>query len=214
MGRAKRDHVAHLLHAPRILEAWALRHGAPAGEHDIDRIYAGIEPLMREAGQAHSDLIPHASAVAKILTEAGVRIGSTTGYTRAMMGPIIDAARAQGYTPELVVCAGETAQGRPSPFMIWKALMELGVWPATAAVKVDDAPIGIAEGLNAGCFTIGVAASGNAMGLSYNDYSALSDDERQARLTAARTQLLAAGAHAVIDTIADLPNALRDRAML
>jgi phosphonoacetaldehyde hydrolase len=214
MGRAKRDHVAQLLGAERIAHAWRDRHGAAPGQAEIDRIFVRLEPLMREAGVAHATLVPGAAEVARELQAAGVRIGSTTGYTRAMMGPIIEAAKAQGYAPDVIVCAGETSVGRPSPLMIWKALLELCVWPANAVVKVDDAPVGIAEGSNAGCFTIGVAASGNAVGLDAVAFAALSDAERALRLAAARSELLAAGADAVIDTVADLPAVLHDRGWL
>jgi phosphonoacetaldehyde hydrolase len=138
-----------------------------------------------------------------------VPVGSCTGYTRAMMADILPRAAEQGYRPDLVVCAGETLAGRPSPLMLWKNLVELGAWPATACVKVDDAPVGIAEGRGAGVWTIGVAASGNGIGLSQAAFAALAPQERARRLVAARTALTAAGAHLVIDTVADLPAALR-----
>lgn len=214
MGRAKRDHVAQMLAHTRIAHAWRDRHSTAPGEADIDRIFARIEPLMREAGAAHATLVPGAADVARALQAAGVRVGSTTGYSRTMMGPIIAAAKAQGYAPDAIICAGETLVGRPSPLMIWKALLELGVWPASAVVKVDDAHVGIAEGRNAGCFTIGVAASGNAVGLDAAAFAALSEADRAARLTAARSELLAAGADLVIDTVAELPAALRDNGWL
>jgi phosphonoacetaldehyde hydrolase len=214
MGLAKRDHVAFMLAAPRVADAWRARHGAQAGEADVERIFTAIGPLMREAGAAHSALIPGAAEACQALRQAGLRVGSTTGYTREMIGPIIEAARSQGYAPEVVVCAGETPVGRPSPLMIWKALAELGAWPVNAVVKVDDAPVGIAEGKNAGCFTIGVAASGNAVGLDVESYLRLPESERQMRTAIARTELLAAGADAVIDSVADLPSTLRDRGMI
>lgn len=208
MGLAKRDHVVFLLAMPRIASAWRDAHGAAAQNTDIDRIFRAIGPLMREEGAKRTTLVPGAAETIRLLTERGVRIGSTTGYTRDMMGPILEAAATQGYAPQSVICAGETAVGRPSPLMIWKALSELEVWPTTAVVKVDDAPVGIAEGKNAGCFTIGVAASGNAMGLEATEYANLSESERRVRLTAARCELLAAGADLVIDTVAHLPEAL------
>ncbi len=214
MGLAKRDHVAFLLNTPRIGAAWRAAHGAPHGETEIDRVFGSIEPLMREAGAARAGLIPGALETARALVARGIRIGSSTGYTRAMMAPIQAAAAEQGYAPETLVCAGDTALGRPSPFMIWKALSDMGVWPASAVVKVDDAPVGIAEGKNAGCFTVGVAASGNAMGLDLADYAALAEGERRARLCAARTELLAAGADCVIDSVADLPALLAARGLM
>jgi phosphonoacetaldehyde hydrolase len=88
--------------------------------------------------------------------------------------------------------------------MIYKACAELGVWPFSRVVKVDDTEAGVADGRAAGCFTVGVAASGNAVGMSYASWLASSADERAARIAAAEKSLLAAGADAVIETIADL----------
>lgn len=209
MGLAKRDHVRALLETPRVRAAW-IEAGRPAPtEADADRINDALEPLVREAAAERARLIPGARETFEALRDKGVRIGSTTGYTRAMMGPILAAAADQGYAPELVVCAGETRVGRPSPLMLWKAMVELGVYPASAVVKVDDAPAGIAEGRAAGCFTVGVAASGNALGLSLEDYRALPADGRAARLADAHAALRAAGADLVIDSVADLVPALR-----
>jgi phosphonoacetaldehyde hydrolase len=125
-----------------------------------------------------------------------------------MMADILPRAAAQGYAPEAVVCAGETTEGRPSPLMMWKVMVELGVWPASACIKVDDAEVGIAEGRAAGAWTVGVAASGNRVGLSIEAFEALAVGDRQARLGAAKASLAAAGADFVIDTVADLPPVL------
>lgn len=182
------------------------------------------------SGQRLSDAVTDDCSIEGVRTDAdGVIVSFSDGSERAWSYSALSrcgrprelrvrlasggekAARVQGYAPEVVVCAGETTVGRPSPFMIWKALAELEVWPASAVVKVDDAPVGIAEGKNAGCFTIGVAACGNAVGLDLESFLSLADSERRVRIAVARTELLAAGADAVIDTVADLPSALRDR---
>jgi phosphonoacetaldehyde hydrolase len=121
-----------------------------------------------------------------------------------MMSGILPRAAAQGYAPEVVVCAGETPTGRPAPLMTWKALIALDAWPAQACVKVDDATVGIEEGRLAGCWTIGLAASGNGVGLSLDDYRALAEPDRRQRVAAAAEHLTAAGADYVIDTVADI----------
>jgi phosphonoacetaldehyde hydrolase len=208
MGRAKRDHVAAILAEPRVVEAWAEAKGDAPGPADVERIYQALEPLMIEAAGRCSELIPGAAAAAKAIAARGVRIGSGTGYTRAMMGAILPRAAAQGYAPEVVICAGETPSGRPSPLMLWQALIALDAWPASLCVKVDDAEVGIQEGRAAGCWTIGVAASGNGVGLSLAELEALPQADRRARVDAAAQALAAAGAHLVLDTVADLPAAL------
>jgi phosphonoacetaldehyde hydrolase len=127
-----------------------------------------------------------------------------------MMQAILPRAADQGYVPDTVVCAGDTAEGRPSPLMLWKALVEMGVWPARVCVKVDDAEVGMGEGRSAGCWTVGIAASGNGVGLNRSDLEALLPAQREVLLDTARETLMAAGAHMVVDTVADLPAALTE----
>jgi len=210
MGRAKRDHVHALLAYPEVARAWAEARGAAPNEEDGERIYRALEPLMAEAAARFSVLIPGAAAVASALAARGVRIGSGTGYTREMMAEILPRASAQGYAPEVLVCAGETPSGRPSPLMLWQALVALDAWPARLCVKVDDAEVGIEEGRAAGCWTIGVAASGNGVGLGLEAFEALEEAERRARVNRAGRALKSAGAHLVINTVAELPIALAE----
>lgn len=199
MGRAKRDHVA---------AAWRHTRGEAPAEADIDRIYTALEPLMTEAAARHTVLIPGALDALADARARGLKVGSNTGYTRPMMQSLLRAAAEQGYRPDAVVCAGETAEGRPAPLMLWKLWAELGVHPASACVKVDDAEVGIAEGRAAGCWTVGVAASGNAVGLPLAAYEALDAEDRHSRVAAASAALSEAGAHYVVGTVAELPGVL------
>ena len=204
MGRAKRDHVRALLAMPDVRAGWTARHGDRPNEADVSRLHDALEPLMRAATLAHSELIPGAADLAASLAARGVKIGSSTGYTRTMMADILPRAAAQGYAPSVVVCAGETPEGRPSPLPMWKNLIELAAWPASRCIKVDDAEVGILEGHAAGAWTIGIAASGNGVGLSRSAWEALGESERQGRADAAIAVLRAAGADYVAHTVADL----------
>jgi phosphonoacetaldehyde hydrolase len=204
MGRAKRDHIRAILGLPRVAAAWHAAHGVDPAEDDVTRLHDTVAALMRDAARDCSALIPGAADLAARLAQAGVPVGSCTGYTREMMADIVPLAAAQGYAPAVVVCSGETKEGRPSPLMLWKVLVELGAWPASACVKVDDAVVGIGEGQAAGAWTVGVAASGNGVGLSLDDLNALDPAERARRVGTAAHALHAAGADYVIDSVADL----------
>ena len=204
MGRAKHDHIQAILDTPDVAATWAAAKGAPPTADDSLAIYRTLEPLIEAAATRCADLIPGAAAVAADLAGLGVKIGSGTGYTRQMMSGILPRAAEQGYAPQVVVCAGETPSGRPAPLMTWKALIALDAWPAQACVKVDDATVGIEEGRLAGCWTIGLAASGNGVGLSLSDYRVLAEPERQKRVADSARQLISAGADYVIDTVADI----------
>jgi phosphonoacetaldehyde hydrolase len=204
MGKAKLDHLRALLADPGVCARWTGLKGAAPTEADVQRLYRRLERAMTAAATESARLIPGAADAASELRTLGVRIGSGTGYTREMMAGILSRAAEQGYTPDVVVCAGETPSGRPAPLMTWKALIELDAWPARACVKVDDAPVGIEEGRLAGCWTVGVAASGNAVGLDRAAYCALAPADRRDRLDRAQDALRAAGADFVIDDVSQL----------
>jgi phosphonoacetaldehyde hydrolase len=204
MGKAKRDHVASLIANPDVTARWADRHGEAPGEAQIDRIYARLEPAMAAAAAEASDLIPGAAKTFAALRALGVRIGSGSGYTPAMMAAIRTRAAEQGYEPECVICSGDTPSGRPAPLMTWAALIALDAYPARACIKVDDAPVGIVEGREAGCWTVGISASGNGVGLTADALARLSEDERRARIDAAAAQLREAGADFIIDDVSQL----------
>jgi phosphonoacetaldehyde hydrolase len=204
MGKAKRDHLKAILEDHEVGARWAAARGRAASNGDLDRIYAKLEPAMKAAAGRSARLIPGAAEAAGRLKALGVRIGSGTGYTREMMAEILPAAAEQGYSPEIVVCAGETPSGRPAPLMTWKALIALDAWPANACIKVDDAPVGIEEGRLAGCWTVGLSASGNGMGLDPEALAALAPEERRARLAHAEAELKGAGADFVIEDVSQL----------
>jgi phosphonoacetaldehyde hydrolase len=208
MGKSKVDHVRALLAISSVADAWRKKFGRACEESDVERLMTRLGPLMRRRAEEAAELIPGALEAFQQLRAAGLKIASSTGYTRDMMEPVLARAAAQGYVPEHVVCSGETLAGRPAPLMIYKACAELGVWPLSRVVKVDDAEAGVAEGKAAGAFTVGVAASGNAVGLSLAALRGLTASERASRLDAARKSLLNAGANMVIDSVADLVPAL------
>jgi phosphonoacetaldehyde hydrolase len=204
MGMAKRDHIRTLMNLPRIAAAWEKAQGAAPDEAAIDRVYARFVPMNEEAVSDYATMIEGAVPAIERLRARGMKIGSTTGYTRSIMARVLPLAKAQGYEPDNLVCAGDLPEGRPSALMMYRTFCDLGVWPAHAVVKVDDTPVGIAEGLNAGTWTVGVALSGNAFGLTPAETRALQPEEFDRRMLAAYAELRRAGAHFVIDSVADI----------
>ena len=204
MGKAKADHVRAMLQDAAVAAAWIGARGAEPCDADIGALMQDLGPLMREQAARSAELIEGARSAIEALRAAGIKVGSSTGYTREMMAPVLKEAARQGYSPDHLVCSGDTPAGRPTPLMIYKACAELGVWPLARVVKVDDTQAGVAEGRAAGCFTVGISASGNEVGLSRAALAALPAAERQARIKTAERALRAAGADVVIETVAEL----------
>jgi phosphonoacetaldehyde hydrolase len=204
MGLPKRAHIAALMAEPAIAGRWTDAHGAPPGEAETDRLYEVFVPLNTEVVADFCTLIPGAAEMARAVRARGMKLGSTTGYVRPIMERVLPLAAAQGYQPDNLVCAGDLADGRPTPLMMYRCFADLGVYPPSAVVKIDDTEPGILEGLAAGTWTVGVSISGNCVGLSAEEWAATPEEEQAGLRKRAEAQLLGAGAHFVIDSIADL----------
>jgi len=209
MGQAKKDHIRSMLAMPRIQAQWSQRYGRNPTDEDVDDLYATFLPMQKEILAKHSDVIPGVGAAIRDLRRQGQRVGSTTGYTRELMDVVEPMAEAQGYQPEVTICSDEVASGRPAPWQIYRAAESLGVFPMQRILIVDDSLAGIQAGHHAGCWTAAVSATGNAMGLSVEDLARLAPEERQARIDRITQEFLSAGAHVVVESVADLPELFR-----
>ena len=210
MGRAKRDHLVAILQLPRITSVWEKIHGNRPNDAMIDRLYEEFLPLQMQTLSDHVDLIPGTIQTVSACRERGLKIGSTTGYTRELMGFVCPLVAANGYEPDTLVCSGDTKSGRPAPWMIYRAAENLGAYPMRNVAIVDDTPVGIEAGRNAGTWTIAVTKTGNEFGLSKSELAALSQSDIDRLEESARATLGAAGAHFIIDGIGSLPPILRE----
>lgn len=210
MGLPKWRHIQSIGAAPDVAARWRQTKGRDFTDDDVDRLYGLFLPRQIEIVADYSDLIPGTLDTMAALRARDLKIGSTTGYSRDIMAVCAERARQQGYAPDAMACADDLPEGRPGPYLLWQVLTMMRVYPAQAVVKVGDTPADMAEGLNAGCWTVGLTASGNEVGLSREALDALPAQKRDARLAVARDRLREAGAHYVIDTIAALPPIIDD----
>merc|ERR1739838_136666 len=103
------------------------------------------------------------------------------------------------------VTSDQVPNARPSPAMIFKNMIELDVWAPQSVIKVDDTWGGIKAGLYGGMWTVGIAKTGNYVGMTEPAMDSCDPDELEAKVAKARRILRDSGAHYVIDTINDLP---------
>ena len=204
MGAEKREHIRQLCAMPRVRDAWIAAHGSEPTTADIDRMYEEFVPLQIDAIAQCGQLIPGLKDTLAWCREQEIAIGANTGYADRMIEGLLASAAEQGYSPDSNVCATDVPKGRPYPHMALKNAIELGVSDVAACVKIDDTLTGIDEGLSAGMWTIGVAVSGNEVGLSLEEWQALPEEEQQMRRRAAYQRFYQAGAHYVVDSIADV----------
>jgi len=212
MGRSKHEHIAAILELPRIAALWRRQHGRDPGERDVQAMYHEFLPLQKRTLERGSDVIPGVPEAIAQCRRMGLKIGSTTGFTRELMEVVLPLAARGGYVPDVTICSDDVTAGRPAPWMNFLAAERLGVYPMSAVVTVDDTPIGIEAGLNAGTVTVAVSQTGNALGLSAAEVAALAEADLNARLEAIEEAFRRAGAHFVIRSVTQLPELLAELA--
>jgi phosphonoacetaldehyde hydrolase len=210
MGRMKKDHLRAIANHPEVRMAWKETHGREVREQDIEEMYADFVPLQLECLSDYAQVIPGVPQTIATFREMGIKVGSTTGYTREMMEVLVPAARANGYTPDSWVSATDVPAGRPYPWMVYQNAIKMQVFPMEAFVKIGDTLVDIEEGLNAGMWTIGLVVTGNMLGLTEAEVKALSPQVLDSKRKAITDQYIKSGAHFVADSLADCPAILEE----
>jgi phosphonoacetaldehyde hydrolase len=202
MGLAKKDHIRKLLEEPYVQEQWIALHHAPPKERDVEAMYAGFEPQMMEVLAGYATVISGVVETIEALRARGIKVAGTTGYTRPMLDRLETMAATQGYRTDRSLAPEDAGGGRPYPWMCYRLAIDMHIYPLFNCVKIGDTESDIAEGRNAGMWTIGVTRSGNAVGLTESDWSKLDLEEQRKLLASAELELRSAGAHYTGETVA------------
>ena len=205
MGLHKKDHLRAMLRAESVGAKWRAAAGREWTEDDVNDLYRDVTPRQVAAAVKYGDLIPGVADAVAELRARGLKVAATTGYFREAADAVLSAAKRQGYAPDFNTCADDVPAGRPAPWMIYRCMEALNVYPPTAVVKVGDTLVDIADGQNAGVWSVGVVDSSNEIGLSEAKWDALSDDEKESRRGEVHERYAEAGADAGLNTLAELP---------
>ena len=205
MGMHKRDHLLAMSKMPVIAKQWEAIQGKPCDVADVDAMFKEFVPMQLACLHKYNELTPGTLEAQSDLRQRGMKIGSTTGYNREMLDFILQDAAKQGYKPDAGVSAAEVPAGRPAPWMAFKVAEQLGVYPMEAYMKVGDTLSDIGEGLNAGMWTVGITKAGNEVGLSESEVESMEIEDLRTRIDRATNRFLSAGAHFIIETMAEVP---------
>ncbi|XP_038078159.1 phosphonoacetaldehyde hydrolase-like isoform X2 [Patiria miniata] len=211
MGTHKRVHIQKVLELSSVRSRWAESHGKPPTDDDVERMYQNFVPLQCEVLKNHSQMIEGVvETVNHLRTDRALKIGSCTGFTSPIMADLKVIAASNGFVPDFIATADLVPQARPCPHMVWLNAIKIDVHPIEAIIKVDDTVDGIREGLAAGCWTVGVAKTGNYMAASEKQMAEMDRAEYDRRLQHAYDVLAECGSHYVIDSVKDLPPVIDD----
>ena len=210
MGMLKKDHIREMCKMESIRAQWEAKYDRLPNESDIEELYQDFEPLLFKNLSNYSKPLPGVVEAVKWLRSQDVKIGSTTGYTRAMVDVVAELAKKQGYQPDYLVASDEVPEGRPAPYMCYKNALALECFPFSQMVKVGDTISDIKEGVNAGMWSIGVLLGGSQLGLTEEEVTTLEPKKLEDLLVDAKYRFKSAGAHYVIRDMSELPALLKD----
>ena len=210
MGMAKIEHVRQLLRMDRINNEFKDSHGRDWTEEDVVKLNHAFEEYLFATLTDYANPIDHVIDTANALRQQGIKIGSTTGFTRAMMDVVEPAAREKGYYPDCCVTPDGLPKGRPAPFMIFQNMIALNVQDMDCIVKIGDTIEDIREGLNANVWSIGIVIGSSELGLSEAEINDMPITELNEKMAAVRRKMTEAGADYVIDTMNELPQIIAE----
>jgi phosphonoacetaldehyde hydrolase len=210
MGSHKKTHIELISKDDNVARRWEAVHGHKPDAADVEAMYIDFIPRQMACLADYADLIPGTLEAVAEFRRRGLKVGSTTGYTEEMTNLLRVEAKQRGYEPDSTVCATQVPAGRPHPYMCFQNAIQLQVYPMEAIVKIGDTLPDIDEGLNAGMWTIGLAKTGNELGLTEKQVAEEDPAAVATKLARAYQRMSHAGAHYVVDGIADVMPALDD----
>lgn len=210
MGMGKWDHIRTLCNQPLIAERYRQVFGRTPTDDDVTALYERFMPLQIEKIAEHSALIPGALDTIAALRAQGIKIGSCSGYPAQVMAKVVELAARNGYIADHVVATDDVPNGRPWPAQALTNVIALGVEDVAACVKVDDTVPGILEGRRAGMWTVALVCSGNALGLTWEQFQAMPPQALATKRQRIHTVFEGSRPHYLIDTIGDLPEVIVD----
>lgn len=205
MGMLKIDHIRTIFQMERISNIWEGVHSREWSEDDVVQVYKESEKILFENLHSFVDIKPHVLEVMEVLKEKGIKIGSTTGYTKEMMEIVLPIAKEGGYYPDSLVTPTDVqGYGRPYPYMVFKNMENLGIASVDKVLKIGDTVSDIKEGKAAGVKTAGIIIGSSIMGLSKKEYDALNEVEKERTMAKVRKTYEEAGTDYIFNDIRGL----------
>lgn len=215
MGMKKLDHIYSLSKEDEFKHQFKQVYKRNHEETDLQDIYNIFTSLQRQSLRTNVELIPETKGIIDHLRSKDIKIGITTGFSKDQMNISLDLLKKHDIVPDAAVSStcfynsGKPMLSRPSPYMIYNIMDELQINNPQQILKVDDTCVGIQEGKNAGCLTVGVARwSINMNVFSKEEENLLTDNEIKHKLTNSRKILLKENPTYMINTLDELQHCL------
>lgn len=164
-----------------------------------------LQQTLSEVAGEHAELTPGAAQLLQTLHANGTPCAWLDDLPADASLRLAEALP----TPIEAVLARQ-ARPWPAPDSCWQALSQLDVERLDGCVVVSGNPQLLQAGLNAGCWTIGLAACGPLCGYALADWQALGASDQEHLRAEATLQLYRLGVHSVVDHLGEIEASLDD----
>ena len=216
MGIRKDLHIAKLLQMPHIQYEFQKLYGRPSEKRDIDNFVEQLTAIQLKIIPQYCHLIPTVLSTMETLRKQNIKF-SSSGFTTQIINSIQNTLDNKLYFDTIMTEDDFSPEDLhlsypPKPFMIWGNLQKLNAWPIESVVKVDDTLAGIQEGLNAGCWSVGITDYSTYMNInSVEEWDLMDEEEKLQRRQYVRQKILnESGAHYVIQKFNELLPVITD----
>ena len=193
MGIEKVDHIRAILESERVSKLWYKNTGMEPNEGDVRELNRAFDIYMLENLETYSAPKEYVRQTLETLRESGIKIGSTTSYSTDIMEHLTAFAATKGVYVDCWINSEQVkGQGRPNPYMIFKNMEKLGATSVRNVIKAGDTVNDIIEG-------------SSEMGLSQEEFDALSEKEKAAERKRVHDKFKQAGADYIINNFSSLP---------
>lgn len=150
-GASKREAIATLV---------APKYGTDAAR--VEAVYASFKQHLQRLFTRTARPVDGAPQTFAWLRERGVRLALNTGFDRDITQILLDALKWREVA-DAVICGDDVKQGRPAPYMIFRAMELTGTTDVRAVLNVGDTVSDLQAAHNAGVgVSVGVLSGAHA----------------------------------------------------
>jgi len=214
MGKHKLNHIQDILNYDEIKKQ--------ENYHTLNdmKLYNDFKKIQLNKTKKYMNVLSETKNCINYLQENNIKCGVTTGFHKEQVNLVKNLLESKNvYLDNYISSTCLDKPSRPYPYMIEENMKQFKIDDPHHVIKIDDTCVGIKEGLNAKCWTVGVARWSVNMDV-YNmieadkidDYYTMCEDIywstilKDSKLKESKKKLKDSGAHFVIDTLDDLKN--------
>jgi phosphonoacetaldehyde hydrolase len=199
-------HISNILSETEINNKWVTFYKDKPTLQNINELVKKYEKIYENNINYYCDIIPNVKEIFDIIKKNNISIGITTNVSNNINNIIVKKLETNNIKLDNIVCSEDiNNSSRPNPFMIYENMKNLNIQTINSVIKVDNNIYGIKEGINAGCWTVGIYKYSSYNIIYDNEMININEKEKKLIEDKTKNKLINAGADFVIPDITYLP---------